>query len=624
MGNYYIIKINSLIDTFSSIQSGRVFKFKLETDSFDLINSKVLIGDFILASQEDETYFNFEVIETNGDNLKLKKTFEIEKHVNSEIDKEGSLIQIDKERYDLICESLFNNYKNLIPNIPELSDSLSLKDQFADWLISQGRYERVHSGNRLTLIEKLTEYEDAYEADFGITIFDYPKFSLKTIINELETNSIDIKDQIGDIDKRTVGNGSVKAILGRNNYIKFLKDLLSKKNHLKIDIESAKQIKIKQVAFKAKDFQESCEKAGLIYTSELINRYISSLATKPFVLLTGLSGSGKTKLAEAFARWICASKDQYALIPVGADWTNREPLLGYPNALKDDAYVKPDNDALDLLIRANNNENKPYFLILDEMNLSHVERYFADFLSTMETKGEIPLHKIVNEINGIPNAIKLPKNLFIIGTVNIDETTYMFSPKVLDRANTIEFRVKEGEIGDFLEEPSDVKLERLDAKGTAMVTSFIEIATATKNGEQVDENYQLNTAQIEVVHEFFIELQKSGAEFGYRSAFEISKLAFKLNELGLSNENDAIDIAIMQKMLPKLHGSRSKLSRTLKPLAKLCLHEVDDKFDDNYFNNFENIDFEKDKNIRYKLSFEKIMRMYRNAVENGFASYAEA
>ncbi|MDO6596401.1 DUF3578 domain-containing protein [Oceanihabitans sp. 2_MG-2023] len=375
--------------------------------------------------------------------------------------------------------------------------------------------------------------------------------------------------------------------------------------------------------FEKEKFEEHCKNSGLNYKPDLITRYIASLATKPFVLLSGLSGSGKTKLAQAFAQWICESEEQYTLIPVGADWTNREPLLGYPNALKDNEYVKPDNDALDLLLRAKDDETKPYFLILDEMNLSHVERYFADFLSTMESKNSIPLHKIDNEVNKIPKTIKLPKNLFIVGTVNIDETTYMFSPKVLDRANTIEFRVSDTDISGFLKNPNDIDLDKLNGKGANMAINFVDIA---KSKKEKDDNttYQLKDSQQGIINDLFKELQKSGAEFGYRTAFEISKLIYKLEEFGLSNENDKLDIAIMQKMLPKLHGSRTKLTRTLKPLAKLCLVDVNDKFDKEYFENFGNIEFKKDVNIKYKLSFEKIMRMYKNAVENGFASYAEA
>jgi 5-methylcytosine-specific restriction enzyme B len=85
-------------------------------------------------------------------------------------------------------------------------------------------------------------------------------------------------------------------------------------------------------------------------------------------------------------QWISKDEKQYCIVPVGADWTNREPLLGYPNALNPEEYVKPDNGVLDLIMNAKDNPNLPYFLILDEMNLSHVERYFADFLSVMESK----------------------------------------------------------------------------------------------------------------------------------------------------------------------------------------------------------------------------------------------
>jgi 5-methylcytosine-specific restriction protein B len=102
------------------------------------------------------------------------------------------------------------------------------------------------------------------------------------------------------------------------------------------------------------------------------------LQSKPFLILTGLSGSGKTLQARSFSKWICFEKTQTELIAVGADWTSNENLLGYPDALKEKSYRKPDNGALDLILRAQQNPALPYFLILDEMNLSHVERYIAD------------------------------------------------------------------------------------------------------------------------------------------------------------------------------------------------------------------------------------------------------
>ena len=373
---------------------------------------------------------------------------------------------------------------------------------------------------------------------------------------------------------------------------------------------------IPNVKFIIDDFLKLLKFSGLSYSNELITRFTASLLTKPFVILTGLSGSGKTKLAQAFVQWICQEESQYRIIPVGADWTNREPLLGYPNALKPEEYVKPDSGVLDLIIQATNQPELPHFLILDEMNLSHVERYFADFLSVMESKEEIPLYTEGTVQNGVPARLKVPSNFFIIGTVNIDETTNMFSPKVLDRANTIEFRVTLDEMKNFLSNIKGINIDTLSGKGAGMAKSFLEIA-ASKNFATTD-IAEINTALVQ----FFGELKKTGAEFGYRSATEILLLIHQLSALdnGLST-NQKIDIAIIQKLLPKLHGSRRKLCPVLETLGSFCItgeikiiKDVFEKADFNY----------SGAKVLYPLSLEKIARMYRGAIDNGFASFAEA
>lgn len=165
-------------------------------------------------------------------------------------------------------------------------------------------------------------------------------------------------------------------------------DPIKSYDNIPLDIHDSEAIVYdNNIDFSIDEFENSLNEAGLIFSKKLLTRFAASLVTKPFVLLTGLSGSGKTKLAQAFAQWICETEKQYCIVPVGADWTNREPLLGYVNALENTGYILPENGALELIIEANKkeNENKPYFLILDEMNLSHVERYFADFLSVMES-----------------------------------------------------------------------------------------------------------------------------------------------------------------------------------------------------------------------------------------------
>lgn len=376
----------------------------------------------------------------------------------------------------------------------------------------------------------------------------------------------------------------------------------------------------KKVSFNHIKFHTALQRSGLLYSRSISMRFTSSLATKPFVILTGLSGSGKTKLAQAFGQWITESEDQYCIVPIGADWTNREPLLGFPNALKEKEYVKPENGVLDLILRALQNLDMPYFLILDEMNLSQVERYFADFLSAMESGEDIPLHSGEYDWNGVPSSIKLPKNLFIIGTVNIDETTNMFSPKVLDRANTIEFRVSKNEIADFLANNKPLDMKSIEGQGAGMAASFLQLALR----KQFDDN-KISFLN-EPLLQFFEELSKTGAEFGYRSASEIKRLVHQLTIIDSENElseDEKLDIAVMQKLLPKLHGSRKKLIPALKALGGLCVTEQITDIQKEILED-KSFAFSSNSNVRFPLSLEKVTRMYRGAIDNGYASYAEA
>ena len=320
----------------------------------------------------------------------------------------------------------------------------------------------------------------------------------------------------------------------------------------------------------------------------------------------------------------------WMLVPIGADWTNRDSLFGFENTITK-TYSLPPYNVPDFIERAGKEENntKPYFLILDEMNLSVVERYFADFLSAMEsTNKEISLHQLEEQENGKgklpPTNLKLPPNLFIIGTVNIDESTYMFSPKVLDRANTIEFRLNETDVAAFLsKDAAKLSLDELVGKGKDMAASFVQNCRK-----------ELDKDLIEKIDDFLIEtfkpLKKAGAEFGYRTITEIRQLATQLNQFKIESDESRVDkdmaetifdIAILQKLLPKLHGSVGKLKVPLTALAELCFDEG--KWDVKYLNT-ENDERELSQDLRYPLSFEKIKSMYVRLVQNGFVSFAEA
>lgn len=487
-----------------------------------------------------------------------------------------------------------------------------LKTQFENWLKSKHAKDSGSTSSYLRCIDILSEI---FYDNHKINVNSLYQIKDIKLLNELHKETLKYqKDKTSYLyNEKTPGYGENNFYSASiKNYIEFLNS----------NTMQSKQSNLAPIYFI--NFKKKIEEIGLTFSNSIIQRFLSSLLSKPFLICSGLSGSGKTKLAQAFVQWICKDESQYKIVPVGADWTNREPLLGYPNGLDDKTYVMPDSGVLKLMINATENSTIPYFIILDEMNLSHVERYFADFLSIMESKDSIMLYdgqdriaKINDTEITIPKKIFWPENLFIIGTVNIDETTYMFSPKVLDRANVIEFRIGPEEMTEFLKTNGNVNMDNLfiDGKkgngglGQSMATSFLE----TSKDKEIDQ-----TIDITVLSDFFRELQNVGAEFGYRTATEIKKLVKHLNQLNF--EGEVIDVAIIQKLLPKLHGSRKKIITPLETLAGFCLDHGSisvNKYNE-YCKNSTGFD------IKYPLSFAKIERMIKNAIENGYTSYAEA
>lgn len=350
--------------------------------------------------------------------------------------------------------------------------------------------------------------------------------------------------------------------------------------------------------------QNDLELAGMRLPPGLLARYISALITKRFVLLAGLSGSGKTKLAMLVARWLSENDNQTVVVAVGSDWTSNENVLGYRDALNNERYCIPSNGALDIIIRAESDPGRPYFLIMDEMNLSHVERYFADLLSSFESGEPIALHSADSIIDGVPPSISVPKNLFIVGTVNVDETTYMFSPKVLDRANVIEFRVSVDDISAFLENPEALKESSVNGQGSHFASSFVNTAISSTSVLDSALSAGLDEAGYGKLNDdlraAFSILSPIGAEFGYRVITEIRRFV-SVHALVVGDGWDlesAIDAQFIQKILPKIHGSERRIRPVLDLLAR-------------YF-----------EEAGYEMSLDKVKRMQARLRE-GYVSYLD-
>ncbi|GLV65019.1 hypothetical protein Bmyc01_36880 [Bacillus mycoides] len=341
---------------------------------------------------------------------------------------------------------------------------------------------------------------------------------------------------------------------------------------------------------------------GFFYEKKDLINFFLSLKTKPFVILSGISGTGKTKIVQWFAESLGATEEngQFTLIPVRPDWSDSSDLLGYVN-LQGEFQERP---LIKVLEAADANPNRPYFVVLDEMNLARVEYYFSDFLSVIESRkwkdGKIVTSPVLPE--SITNKhITIPSNVYIIGTVNMDETTHPLSKKVLDRANTIEFNTVNLDYFNFLMDIEEKEVEVVS--NSSLATKYLHLKECFKENEDLVRN--ISTILIEINK----SLESVGAQVGYRIRDEIC-FYMAYNEKGkLLSFDEALDYQIYQKILPRLAGSDGRTEEVLKQLYVLCANEEYDSGNNG------------DSYAKYPRSANKLSHMLRRFEYDGFTSF---
>lgn len=356
---------------------------------------------------------------------------------------------------------------------------------------------------------------------------------------------------------------------------------------------------------------------------DLVRAILASLTTKPFLILTGMSGSGKTQVAVRLGQWLGAGRLHVAA--VRPDWTGSEAVFGYEDALRPavdgrSAWAVP--GILEFMLKAARDPQHPYVLLLDEMNLAHVERYFADVLSGMESEQEC-LPNLVKESDGswrVPtNArerLPFPKNLWVIGTVNVDETTYMFSPKVLDRANVFEFRVRTEDLLAEGGKPIDCAPGQQD-----LVRGLHAIALdRTYNAQLPDTLRDELAGRMRSLHRL---LSEYGMEFGHRTFYESLRFAALMHVAGAVGVEHTLDRIVVQKVLPRLHGARRRLETPLLALAHFTRDLPSEMISAEKLVAVKPDQLEQDQVPRLPISYEKISRMLRSLRSNQFASFTE-
>ncbi len=323
-----------------------------------------------------------------------------------------------------------------------------------------------------------------------------------------------------------------------------------------------------------------------------------SIKTKPFIILAGLSGTGKSRLVRTLAYQfnniaedISANKNppsNFQLVKVKPNWHDSSELLGYESRISGkDRFVV--TDFIRFIVKAWQHQDTPFFLCLDEMNLAPVEQYFAEYLSAIETRRVIDekiktdallsgklLSKYANKADGVDtayelwteleltdtaiqeeiktNGLTLPSNLIVMGTVNMDETTHSFSRKVLDRAMTIEMNninlsnglTTDTDNWNYPEE--SLKKELVISEKTQGTEVFADLST---KGEEI-------IAYLDLIN---IKLECSPFKIAYRVRDEFLLYAFNYSLLG-NKPVDWLKIVLdemtMMKILPRIEGDEDR------------------------------------------------------------------
>lgn len=307
------------------------------------------------------------------------------------------------------------------------------------------------------------------------------------------------------------------------------------------------------------DLKQKAKDMNLFYSeNDLINFHVAMKISK-FVILAGMSGSGKSKLVKLYAESLGIDSGQVKFIPVSPSWADDTDLIGYIDAMHN-IYAPADSGLVDIMVEANLNQNNIYIICLDEMNLARVEHYFSKFLSVLEMdKDDRILSLYNNELecklynsNKYPSEIKIGENILFVGTVNIDESTYHFSDKVLDRANVINIsKVSFKEVYNS---------NKLKGKTKRKDNKEIKFDAYTKFIEKGNSLY-LEEKEVELLDELHLCINKVNKNLGvgFRVINQISEYLINIPSECLITREEGFDIQIVQRILTKIRGPKEQM-----------------------------------------------------------------
>ena len=366
----------------------------------------------------------------------------------------------------------------------------------------------------------------------------------------------------------------------------------------------ADRYKIISEKIDGKDFYSLLQIGSRLVNSSYLP-YLTALRTKPFMLLAGISGTGKSRIVREMAKacWT-PEEDEYGkncprnfcMVQVKPNWHDSSDLIGYVSRINGEKYVV--GPFMRFIAKAIQDPKRPYFLCLDEMNLAPVEQYFAEYLSVIESRklqdGHIETDPIVpyenteaygslidqlfdsdeerkaykTEEGG--ERLTIPENLFVVGTVNMDETTFSFSRKVLDRAMTIE--MNEVDLKGGLEAGSSAEFGYIgeDLMGDAAEGKDIYADNQTLCDEVITYLGKVNDI-----------LEGTPFKIAYRTRNEF--LLYAVNRLHFATDSElwqTLDEMTSMKILSRIEGDNERCEHVLRELKNLLTETVGNHAED--------------------------------------------
>ena len=425
-------------------------------------------------------------------------------------------------------------------------------------------------------IVNIDEFDEfwVYQASLNPTLMFIPEEIYAKVEDKLlKTSSVEKIGERVEIDLQNNSNKMRENVSANAESTKWEEELIE------IDVSE----KTDDLIIKSMDYHS--QKRNLFYNVKDFVNIHTALKCSSLVILSGLSGTGKSAIVDIYARALGINntgnpdENRLLFIPVRPSWNDDSDLLGYVD-LVHMVYRASDSGFVDFLVRAQKEENKNKLFIVsfDEMNLARVEHYFSQFLSLLErpaNQRELQLYdkqysgRLYNSTE-YPNRIKIGDNVKFIGTVNIDESTYHFSDKVLDRANVIQLDVLNyanmwtktkyaslGNINWTIDDYNSITVTNSDEDMQLVHQLLWDIHTLLHSANS---KYGVGPRIVKSIEMYLWNLPKSGiGEFSY---------------------SDGIDLQIAQRVLTKVRGPENQLGEILDEKSENNIYLIFDKYHD--------------------------------------------